>query len=617
MPSSAWKSASSGSSSRNYPATQAVLGCVRMLAAAWIACAASGLAFAQDASRPEGPPLAVTWQAPAPLKRLYEEFLKPPTPEAGERRAASLRPWVREVRKKVPEIAASQGYFSATVEVEFDSNAREHATVTVTPGPITTVEAVDLEFAGDLAGDGAEREERRAELKRKWAMQPGAPFKSADWETAKTRIVDDLTELDYAAGSLKASEATVDAEASRARLKVVLDSGPRFTMGDVQIYGLKRYSEAVVRRVVDLHRGDRFSMDTLGELQRRLQTGPWFSTVLVDVRRDPQQPDDVPVQVTVTERRAKDVGLSVGYGTDDGARAEAAYRDRDLFDRGYDLQSSIRAAQYRQIGYADVYMAPGLMPFRGKSIPFRDSVGVLVEHSTIEKLAISRFAVAGYRHFTPEKLETRVGLSYQIERDYPEGAQPVITRALAPIAAFTLRRVDNLYDPRRGGVLNVQFAAGTKSLLSTQDFFKTYAQYQHWIPAGADNQILLRGEIGRTYAPSREGIPEDFLFRAGGSRSNRGYAFQSLGVTKGDATVGGRYMLTASAEFVHWLNERWGAAVFTDIGDATDSPKDWKGNPSYGVGARFRTPAGPLALDLAYAQDPRKFRLSFSVNIAF
>jgi translocation and assembly module TamA len=262
-------------------------------------------------------------------------------------------------------------------------------------------------------------------------------------------------------------------------------------------------------------------------------------------------------------------------------------------------------------------MAPGLFPFRGKTVPFRDSVGVLVEHSTIEKLAISRFAVAGYRHFTPEKLETRIGLSYQIERDYPEGAQPVITRALAPIAAFTLRRVDNLYDPRRGGVLNVQFAAGTKSLLSTQDFFKTYAQYQHWIPAGADNQILLRGEIGRTYAPSREGIPEDFLFRAGGSRSNRGYAFQSLGVTKGDATVGGRYMLTASAEFVHWLNERWGAAVFTDIGDATDSPKDWKGNPSYGVGARFRTPAGPLALDLAYAQDPRKFRLSFSVNIAF
>jgi translocation and assembly module TamA len=591
---------------------------VRKLATAWLAWIASGMAFAQDAEPPPaGPPLSVTWQAPAPLKKLYEEFLKPPPAEAGERRAASLRPWVREVRRKAPEIAAAEGYFSATVEVEFDSNAREHVTITVTPGPPTQVGEVDIEFAGDLAGDGDERERRRQELRRKWSMQPGARFRSADWETAKTRIVDDLTELDYAAGRHASSEAQVDAEAARARLKIVLHSGPRFTLGDVRIMGLDRYSEALVRRMVDIHRGDRFSMDTLGDLQRRLQAAPWFTTVLVDVERDPMKPLDVPVNVTVTERRTKDVGLSIGYGTDDGFRAEAAYRDRDLFNRGYDLQSSLRAAQKRQIAYADIYLPPGLFPFRGRNVPFRDSVGVLTEHSTIEKLAISRFAVAGYRHFTPEKFETRVGLSYQIERNYPEGADPVLTRALAPIVAFTVRRVDNLFDPRRGGVLNLQFAAGAKNVLSTQDFLKVYGQYQHWIPIGAKEQILLRGEFGSTYAPSRDGIPEDFLFRAGGSRSNRGYAFQSLGVRKGDAVVGGRYLLTGSAEFVHWLNDTWGAAVFTDIGDAADTPKDWKGYPSYGVGARYKTPAGPLALDLAYAVDPRKFRLSFSVSVAF
>jgi translocation and assembly module TamA len=619
MRSIASKSASKASSSRNFRARRAVRSGVRTLATAWLACVASGMAFAQEADRPAAPPptpLSVTWQAPAPLKRLFEEFLKPPTPAPGERRAASLRPWVREIRRKAPEIAAAEGYFSATVEVEFDSSAREHATVTVTPGPITRVESVDVEFTGDLAGDGPEREKRRAQLREKWSMKRGAPFRSGDWETAKTRIVDDLTDLDYAAGRLADSEARVEAESAQAHLKVVLDSGPAFTLGDVRIYGLERYSESVVRRLVDIRRGEPFSMETLGDLQRRLQSGPWFSTVLVDVERDPSRPRDVPVKVTVTERRTQEVGLAVGYGTDDGARAEAAYRHRDLFDRGWDLQSSIRAAQKRQIGYADVYMAPGLFPFRGKSVPFRDSFGVLVEHSTIEKLALSRFAVAGYRHFTPEKLETRVGLSYQIERDFPEGAEPTITRALAPIAAFTLRRVDNVYDPHRGGVLNLQFAAATKSLLSTQDFFKVYAQYQHWIPVGRD-QILLRGEFGSTYAKSRDGIPEDFLFRAGGSRSNRGYAFQSLGVRRGEAIVGGRYLVTASAEFVHWLNETWGAAVFTDIGDAADTPKAWNGNPSYGVGARFKTPAGPLALDLAYAENPRKFRISFSVNVAF
>jgi translocation and assembly module TamA len=35
------------------------------------------------------------------------------------------------------------------------------------------------------------------------------------------------------------------------------------------------------------------------------------------------------------------------------------------------------------------------------------------------------------------------------------------------------------------------------------------------------------------------------------------------------------------------------------------------------MGARFKTPAGPFALDLAYAERTRKFRLSFSVTVAF
>jgi outer membrane translocation and assembly module TamA len=133
----------------------------------------------------------------------------------------------------------------------------------------------------------------------------------------------------------------------------------------------------------------------------------------------------------------------------------------------------------------------------------------------------------------------------------------------------------------------------------------------------AELMSLLRAEVGRNFTDDRTHIPEDFLFRAGGSRSNRGYAFQSLGVQEGEAIVGGRVQATGTVEYVHWLNERWGAAAFVDVGDAKDSQEDLKPNPSYGVGARFKTPAGPFAIDLAYAQDPRKFRLAFSVTVAF
>ena len=561
----------------------------------------------------------VKWIAPDDLRTLFEKFLPPPKPEEGhEAHRGYVRPWIRDVRKRVPEIAASEGYFAATVAVDFEDEDREHIEVTVTPGPRTTVGEIQVSFAGDLAGEGAGREERREELLRAWSLKTGSPFRSADWDVAKTRIVEALASRDYAAGTLASSEARVDADAAKASLRLVLDSGPPFTLGDVQIEGLRHYPESVVRRVVDLHPGERYSSERLTALQRAVQNGAWFSSVVVDIDRDREHALNVPVRLIVAERPRREVGLSLGYGTDDGARAEAAYRDRDLFDRGFDLQSSLRAAQKRQIGFVDVYLPPGysIFPRRGFT-PFQDSFGVLAEHSNVEGLALSRFAIAGYRHFKLDMWETRVGLTYQVERSFPSGTEPTIQRALAPVVALTLRRVDDLLDPKSGGVFNIQVAAAKQSIASERDFFRLYGQYQHWIPITPRDQVVLRTEWGTTFAESRQGIPEDFLFRAGGSRSNRGYAYQSLGLRQGDAIVGGRYLATGTAEFIHWLGDTWGAAAFLDVGDAADRKSDWQANQSYGIGARYRTPAGPLALDLAYAENTRRFRLSFSVNVAF
>jgi translocation and assembly module TamA len=564
------------------------------------------------------PAFEVAWEAPQPLRGMLEKFLPPPTIEPGQRRATVVRPWIRDVRRRVPEIAASEGYFSAAVAVDFEDEAREQLVVKVTPGARTTVGEVDISFEGDIAGEGEAREARRRKIRESWTLAPGTPFRSADWESAKTRLLEELTEVDYAVGAIASSEAVVEAEAARARLRLVLDSGPPFTYGDLEVSGLEEYSEHLVRRIVDLRQGERYSRERLSDLQRQIQNGPWFASVVVDVERDPARASHAPIKVSVVERPRREVGLAVGYGTDDGARIEAGYRYRDLFDRGFDLQSSVRASEKRQIGYADVYLPPGLftLPWVGRT-PFRDSVGVLAEYSDVENFRIERFAVAGYRHFKLDRWELRGGLSYQIERTLPQGSVERIERALAPIVAVTWRTVDDFFDPKRGGVLNVQFAAATKAVASTQDFFKAYAVYNHWFTLGESNQLLLRAELGSTIAESREGIPEDFLFRAGGSRSNRGYAYQSLGVTEGDAIVGGRYIATGTVEFVRWLNPTWGAAAFVDVGDATDTRGEWQANPSYGIGARYKTPAGPFGLDLAYAEEAKRWRLSFSVTVAF
>jgi translocation and assembly module TamA len=608
---------------------------VRALATVAFALAAALPAYAQEGEGTSEPatvatthragprtprtgPVSIEWKVPEPMRKLLADSLPAPDIEPDELRRLELRPFIRDVRRRVPEIAAAEGYFSAKVEVAYADDERGHLVITVDLGQRTTVESIDVEFRGDIAGEGLEREKHRTRIRDSWTLQAGSPMRSADWDAAKSRLAEELVDTDYAAGELVQSEALVDAESATAKLKVVLDSGPPFTFGDFEIVGTENYTEAVVRRLVDLKPGERYSVERLTMLQRRIQEGPWFSSVVIDVPHDPAKHERVPVKITVTERPRQEVGLALGYGTDEGARAEVSYRLRDLFDRGLDLQSSMRVSQERSFAYADVYLPPGLMETRRWGVvPFRDSVGVLVERSDSQNLLLRRFAVAGYRHFKLEKFETRLGLSYQFERATPDGAEEQLKRALAPIVAVTWRHVDNPFDPRRGGVLNVQLAAGSKELASGDDFIKTYLQYQYWIPLGASDQLMLRTEAGRTFTDSRERIPEDFLFRAGGSRSNRGYAYQALGVQEGNAIVGGRVLATASVDYVHWLDQTWGAALFADAGDAKDIVSDIKPNWSYGIGARLRTPAGPMAIDLAYAQEPRKWRLSFSVTVAF
>jgi translocation and assembly module TamA len=552
------------------------------------------------------------------MRKLLVESLPAPDIEPGEVRRLELRPFIREVRRRVPEIAGAEGYFSAKVEIAYADEEREHLVITVELGERTVVEAVDIEFRGDIAAEGHERETHRERVRAAWTLKVGSPMRSADWDAAKTRLHEELVETDYAAGELVESVAQVDEASAKAKLRLVLDSGPPFTFGEVEIAGADLYTEAVVRRLIDIKPGERYSAERLTKMQQRVQEGPWFSSVVIDVPRNPAGHERVPVKLTVTERPRQEVGLALGYGTDEGARIELSYRYRDLFDRGFDLQSSMRVSEERSFAYADVYMPPGLWETkRWGTVPFRDSVGVLIERNDTQNLLLRRIALAGYRHFKLEKFEFRVGLSYQFERATPEGADEQLKRAVAPIVAVTWRHVDNVFDPRRGGVLNVQLAAGSQELGSGADFLKTYLQYQYWIPLGQDDQIMLRMEGGRTHTDARERIPEDFLFRAGGSRSNRGYAYESLGVQEGNAVVGGRFLATGSVDYVHWLDKTWGAALFVDAGDAKDNSSDLKPNWSYGLGARLRTPAGPMAVDLAYAQETRKWRLSFSVTVAF
>ena len=153
--------------------------------------------------------------------------------------------------------------------------------------------------------------------------------------------------------------------------------------------------------------------------------------------------------------------------------------------------------------------------------------------------------------------------------------------------------------------------------LATRHFRRVAGKVNVLLPLGPRVDFAARAEGGIVFADSRSDIPSWFLFRTGGDQTVRGYAYQSIGVPQGQAVVGGRYLLVGSVEATYWLVGDWGIAAFVDAGDAFDDRGELDPALGYGVGARWRSPIGPLRADIAYGQRARSLRLHFSVGFNF
>ena len=166
-------------------------------------------------------------------------------------------------------------------------------------------------------------------------------------------------------------------------------------------------------------------------------------------------------------------------------------------------------------------------------------------------------------------------------------------------------------------MVNLQLGGASQTLLSTRSFVRAYSRALQIVPFGRHDRIHVRGEAGAVWADSRDGIPSEFLFRAGGDQSVRGYDYQSLGVTKGSSIVGGRFLGVATIEYQHDFTPQWGGALFVDGGNAADTPSALKPVYGYGAGVRWITPAGALNLDIAKPQENGRVRLHFTLGARF
>jgi len=555
----------------------------------------------------------VELDAPQEIQALLKQYVyllrmdAATIPEAGPDRSALTR----RARREVAALLATEGYFSP--EIRIDRSEATHWRLVVEPGQRTVVEKVDIQFQNEASEPdaGGELKTLHEQLRRNWAMSPEAPFRQADWESAKQALLDTLRDERYAAAKFVSSKAEVDPDAAKVLLSVVVETGPVFHLGAIEVSGLHDLPPNFVERYNTLKEGAIYRHRDLLAFQESLQSAPQLAVVVVSIDPDPQLAAAVPVRVAVTEAPPRRIGLGLGASSNTGFRVEGTYRHLNLFGNGWELASGLRLEQKRQSLYTDLFLPP---KNQGR---YRDSFGVGLDRSNLEGLKVSTEAVGVSRTIKRGHIETQITMRVQHEEIQPEDAEKNSYNTLTLNLGRTWRAVDNVLNPRQGHVFEIQLGGGLGLSPQAQNFGRIYGRNQHYFTLGKDNVLSVRLEAGYTFADTRDGVPQDFLFRAGGTQSVRGYAYRSLGVKEGSAVVGGRVLATGSVELVHWLKPSTGLAVFVDSGDAADTAKDFSAQTGYGFGMRWLSPAGPLAVDLAWGHGKTSPRLHFGVSVAF
>jgi translocation and assembly module TamA len=611
-------------------------GALRALALLGLLCALGGCAglfgskdnnapasAAGPASAPRADATTLVVDAPGPLKELLERNL-----DLARMATLSTHEEVDEVEwlrlaaaapAQARELLQVEGYFNAEVDVQRDPGPPATVRMRVRPGPRVRVMEVTLVVRGALreradANDGDAREQIR-DLHAWWPMPPGGPFRNADWSAAKAGAAARLRSAGYASASVGDSGAEVDADTQEAKLSLTLDSGPLFIAGPMRIEGLVHHDEKVVRDLAGFGPGAPLTEATLLDYQDRLRKSGLFDTTNVTFDSDPAHADASPVTVQVHEVPLQSLTLGVGVSAKTGERATIEHTHRRILGYRATLHNKFELGRLRSAYEGELSSHPG----EGF---YRNLLGGQLERliTDLDEVRSQRVRVGRTQD------STRIDRLYFIGFDRSVQTTDVNrrdARAWSVQYHGIWRDLDSVLLPTRGVSISGQGGVGWafSNVADAGAFTLAYARFTGYLPLGKSWYTTGRVELGQIFKRDSVVIPDALTFRAGGDESVRGYDYRTLApIDPATGTIiGGNVLGTASFEIARPIPSYpsvWGA-VFIDAGRAAESWTDFKVARGYGVGARWRSPVGPLRIDLAYGEEVRRWRMHLSVGIAF
>ncbi len=518
--------------------------------------------------------------------------------------AQQLKTLHRRASRQIKTALQSFGYYKSEVQASLSHiDERWTARYDVTLGPPLRYQYIET----DISGDG-NSEPKLLALFETFPIRKNYIVDHTVYESAKRELIATAIELAYLDARFNRHEILVDLERNEAQLTLHLETGALFYFGNIN-FDQGELDREFLERYGRIKPGQRYSTKRLIALENALQNSGYFVDVAVTPRIDDAENHRVPIDVVLDAIKPSRFTFGLGYGTDTGARGKFGWEKRRVNRRGHRFISGLTLSQTSEEASAR-YIIPIRNPRNDRFSTFGTYLNDNPDTSESElgRIGISRSSVHG-------KTSVEYMLNFQHETFTVAGQQDTVD-FLAPSVNLSWITADDRLFPTRGLRADISMVLAYDGILSNISFAQTYLRGKLLFPIGSHGRLILRGEAGVTFASDVTVLPASIRFFAGGDQSVRGFAYEELGPEDDDGNViGGRYMIIGSAEYEHRITSAWSVSAFLDAGNAFDD-FDEDLEQGVGVGVRWRSPVGPIRLDIANAvsKKGKPWRLHFTIG---
>jgi outer membrane protein insertion porin family len=452
------------------------------------------------------------------------------------------------------------------------------------------------------------------------ATVEGEWYNADQVEASINRLTDLLGDLQYAFAEIDPL-ITRNPETQTIDLKFEINESPRVFVERIDIKGNYNTLDKVIRREMLLAEGDPFGISRLRRSEQRIRDLGFFKEVSV-AQAEGTLRDQSVVTVQVEEQSTGEIQFGFGYSTTEGGLLDFSIRQRNLLGKGQDLRlSTLLSSRSFEIDlsftepyFLDRDLAAGVDLFR-ITRDDRDTITYDLESTGV----VLR---AGF----PLSDRLRQRLSYTLSQNSIRNVSPFASRFIQDQAgSSTSSSIESLllYDQRNSRLratdgyyvsLSNEFAGLGGNVRFIRNRL-TAASYWNVVPEW-DWTLSLTGEIGYIFGLGQKVRINDRFFLGGDTL--RG--FEPGGVGPRDQTggnddaLGGKRFARSSLEltFPIGLPDELGvtAHAFTDAGSLGDSGEKAQGDEIFkdrdalrwttGVGLSWKSPFGPIRIDLAY-----------------